>query len=199
MQGLVESEVQTGGGAMSLKVVHLASEIENSDDFHVARLLLLLKESSGRTNKPIDGIMKLAKLDFLLRYPNCLVRVLKALGKDKDASEIDEQERNTIEAKMIRFRFGPWDERYRRWIGILVSKGLVHSYLEGRTVKIQLTEDGTLLAEILGKREDFIVLKKRSKLVSVSVGSFSATKLKDFVYEVFPEIVNMKWGKDIEL
>lgn len=184
---------------MSLKVVHLASEIESSDDFHVARLLLLLKASSGRTNKPIDGIMKLAKLDFLLRYPNCLVRVLKALGKDKDAKDIGEQERNTIEARMIRFRFGPWDERYRRWIGILVSKGLANSYLEGNTVKIQLTSAGIQLAETLGEQEDFIVLKKRSKLVSTAVGGYSATKLKSFVYEVFPEIVNMKWGRDIEL
>ena len=184
---------------MSLKVVHLASEIENSDDFHVARLLLLLKASSGRTNKPIDGIMKLAKLDFLLRYPNCLVRVLKALGKDKAANEIDEKERNTIEARMIRFRFGPWDERYRRWIGILVSKGLANSYLEGRTVKIQLTLAGAHLADELGELVEFVELKKRSKMVSAAVGSYSATKLKSFVYEVFPEIVNMKWGKNIEL
>lgn len=157
---------------MSLKIVHLASEIENSDDFHVARLLLLLKATSGRTNKPIDGIMKLAKLDFLLRYPNCLVRVLKALGKDKAASEIDEKERNTIEARMIRFRFGPWDERYRRWIGILVSKGLANSYLEGRTVKIQLTIAGVHLAEELGELVEFVELKKRSKMVSAAVGGY---------------------------
>ena len=99
---------------MSIKVIHLAAEIEDTNDFHVARLLLLLKYAAGRTDKPVQGIMKLAKMDFLLRYPNCLVRVLKALGKKQAAESIPEEERNTIEARMIRFRFGPWDKRYRR-------------------------------------------------------------------------------------
>ncbi len=54
----------------------------------------------------MQGIMKLAKMDFLLRYPNCLVRALKAIGKEAAAQEIPEEERNTIEARMIRFRFG---------------------------------------------------------------------------------------------
>lgn len=184
---------------MSLKVVHFALEIENSDDFHAARLLLLLKASSGRKNKPVDGIMKLAKLDFLLRYPNCLFRALQALGRDKDAAEISEQERNTIEARMIRFRFGPWDKRYRRWIGVLVSKGLANAYVDGRTVKVQLTPEGGKLADILGEMEEFSELKKRSKLISTAVGGYPATKLKDFIYKVFPEIVQMKWGKDIDL
>ena len=99
---------------MSLKLVHLAAEIECSDEFHVARLILLLKAAAGRSDKPIKGIMKLAKMDFLLRYPNCLARVLKAIGKEAKAQEIPTEELNTIEARMIRFRYGPWDKRYRR-------------------------------------------------------------------------------------
>lgn len=35
---------------------------------------------------------------------------------------------------MIRFRYGPWDDRYRRWIGILVAKGLAETSLKGHTV-----------------------------------------------------------------
>src|SRR5689334_3810083 len=111
VSGLVDQSISNGRGSMSLKVIHLAAEIENTDDFHIARLLLLLNAAAGRTNKPIQGIMKLAKMDFLLRYPNCLVRVLKALGKQQQTQSISEEERNTIEARMIRFRFGPWDKR----------------------------------------------------------------------------------------
>ena len=184
---------------MSLKIIHLASEIESSDDFHLSRLLLLLKACSKRSNKPVDGIMKLAKLDFLLRYPNCLVRVLEHLGKKEAADSISEEERNTIEARMIRFRFGPWDERYRKWIGLLVSKRLANTYVAGRTVKVQLTDDGLSLAESIEKLPDFEELAAHSKLISGSVGNYSATKLKDFVYEVFPEIVEMDWGEDINL
>jgi len=184
---------------MSLKIIHLAAEIEESDDFHLSRLLLLLKACSKRSNKPVDGIMKLAKLDFLLRYPNCLVRVLKALGQDSLAESIGEEERNTIEAKMIRFRFGPWDERYRKWIGLLVARRLAQTYLEGRTVKVVLTDSGHRLAESLGDRAEFSDLAVRSKIVSKAVGDYTATRLKDFIYEVFPEITTMKWGTEIKL
>ena len=184
---------------MSLKIIHLASEIESSDDFHLARLLLLLKACSKRSNKPVDGITKLAKLDFLLRYPNCFVRVLEYLGKKDVSNSISEEERNTIEARMIRFRFGPWDERYRKWIGLLVSKRLADTYVVGRTVKVLLTDDGLTLAESIEKLPEFEDLATRSKLISSSVGDYSATKLKNFVYEVFPEIVKMDWGEDIDL
>ncbi len=184
---------------MSLKTIHLAADIENSDDFHLSRLLLLLRACGKRSNKPVDGIMKLAKLDFLLRYPNCLVRVLKELNKGDLAANISEEERNTIEARMIRFRFGPWDERYRRWIGLLVAKRLALTYVEGRTVKVVLTDSGLELAESLGQKEEFQNLAARSKIVSTAFGSYNATKLKDFVYKVFPEITTMKWGEEIEL
>ncbi|MBK8637592.1 MAG: hypothetical protein IPN92_04655 [Chromatiaceae bacterium] len=184
---------------MSLKTIHLAADIENSDEFHLSRLLLLLRACGKRSNKPVDGIMKLAKLDFLLRYPNCLVRVLKALNKGDLAAHISEEERNTIEARMIRFRFGPWDERYRRWIGLLVAKRLAHTYVEGRTVKVVLTDSGLELAESLAQKEEFQDLAARSTIISTAVGSYNATKLKDFVYKVFPEIATMKWGEEIEL
>lgn len=143
--------------------------------------------------------MKLAKLDFLLRYPNCLVRVLEKLGKAEAADAIGNEERNTIEARMIRFRYEPWDSRYRRWIGVLVAKSLANTYLEGRTVRVQLTSEGAALADTLGELPEFSVLKKRSDLIKASVGAFSGSKLKDFIYEVFPEILDMSWGHRIEL
>ena len=184
---------------MSLKVIHLAAHVERSDEFHISRLLLLLKAAGGRNNKPVPGIMKLAKLDFLLRYPNCLVRTLQALGKDATAQSISDAERNTIEARMIRFRYGPWDDRYRRWIGLLIAKGLAHAYLEGRTVNVKLTDSGNEIAERLATMSEFETLALRSQLIAKSVGGYSATRLKDFIYKVFPEIVGMRWGEEIEL
>jgi len=67
---------------MSLKLVHFAAEIEHSDEFHIARLICCLKLLLAAVANPVHGIMKLAKMDFLLRYPNCLVRALKAIGKE---------------------------------------------------------------------------------------------------------------------
>lgn len=100
---------------------------------------------------------------------------------------------------MIRFRYGPWDKRYRRWIGLLVSKGLAHAYLKGQTVNVKLTEAGRDIAAQLAELEEFRSLAKRSQIVVSAVGGYSATRLKNFVYEVFPEIVDMKWGRSIEL
>jgi hypothetical protein len=184
---------------MSLKLVHLASKIEHSDDFHLARLVLLLKAAAGRSDRPVQGIMKLAKMDFLLRYPNCLVRALNAIGKEVTAQEIPVEERNTIEARMIRFRYGPWDKRYRRWIGLLVAKGLAQVYLEGRAVNVKLTNAGINVATQLSELEEFRPLVKRSQIVASAIGGYSATKLKNLIYEVFPEIVDMQWGRHIEL
>lgn len=184
---------------MSLRIVHLAADIEKSDDFHLARLLILLAASSGRTNKPIQGIMKLAKMDFLLRYPNCLARVLEEQGKVKEAATIPVEQRNTIEAHMVRFRYGPWDARYRRWIALLVSKSLAEAYLEGRTVNVRLTERGVAIAASLREMVEFEELSRRGKMVNTAVGGMTASALKEYIYKVIPEIVDMKWGKDIKL
>lgn len=36
-----------------------------------------------------------------------------------------EFEAETVESKMVRFRYGPWDARYRSWIGVLTAKGVI--------------------------------------------------------------------------
>jgi hypothetical protein len=109
---------------------------------------------------------------------------------------VQPRERTSIETKMIRFRYGPWDARYRRWLGLLAAKGLVHLGVEGNTVQIGLTDEGRALSEQV-KRDLFAELARRSDLVLKAVGSMSATRLKDFVYETVPEIIDMKWGEEI--
>jgi hypothetical protein len=191
---------------MSLKILQLAAAVENSDEFNEARLLLLLKAAAGKDEiaKPLEGIMKLAKMDFLLRYPNMLVRALNVIGESKKsalaaAAAIPEQDRDTIEARMIRFRFGPWDPRYRRWLSILVAKQLAVVYREGRTVKIQLSKNGMALSEQLAEAEAFKPLAERAKVVNSAVGNMPSSKITAFVYKIAPEIINMKWGNAIEL
>lgn len=184
---------------MSLRIVHLAGNVERSDDFHLARLLILLSAAAGRTNQPIQGITKLAKMDFLLRYPSCLARVLEDQKRDQDAATIPAEQRNTIEARMVRFRYGPWDSRYRRWIALLAAKSLVETHVEGRTVNVQLTERGTELAASLRGMPEFAELSARGKMVNKAVGRMPATRLKDYIYKVVPEITGMEWGKEIRL
>jgi hypothetical protein len=103
----------------------------------------MLEAFGGRRgDQPIEGLTKLAKLDFLLRYPVYLERALVARDAPEAAAQVEDYERNSVEAHMVRFRYGPWDHRYRRFLNILVGKGLAAVRVEGRTITIQLTRSG---------------------------------------------------------
>lgn len=184
---------------MALELVQALARTELDDNLHLARLLMLMDAHAGRDRaaRPVEGVTKLAKLDFLLRYPNCLERALEASNKPTEPAQIQEFERTTIESKMVRFRYGPWDHRYRRWIALLSGKGLLHAWVDGRTVKLQLTEAGQALAALLSDDTELKHLSIRAKLVAKSFGGMSGTALKDFVYSTFPEITNMRWGDPI--
>lgn len=183
---------------MALEIARGAAAAERDDNLHVARLLLLLVTRSDRNNKPMEGLTKLAKLDFLLRYPTNLERALAKQGKDRALAAIEPYERTTIESKMIRFKYGPWDQRYRRWAAIMVAKGLAHIFLKGKTVCLQLTDEGRQVANELGAQPVFERLESRARVVNRNFGDKSGTWLKTFVYSTFPELTTMKWGEEIK-
>ena len=69
---------------MGLSVLKAAADAEKVDGLHLACLVVLLRSADKRGKagpKPVEGITKLAKLDFLLRYPVYLERALMALNK----------------------------------------------------------------------------------------------------------------------
>lgn len=190
---------------MSLRLIQAVAETENLDDFHLGRLLVLLASADARKSTPatkakaVEGITKLAKLDFLLRYPTALERALIELGRDPADAKVQPRERSSIEAKMVRFRYGPWDARYRRWLGLLAARGLVILGLQGNAVQIGLSDAGRALATEFQADPLFADLARRADVVMKAVGPMSATRLKDFVYVAIPEIVDMKWGREIVL
>lgn len=87
-----------------------------------ARVLLLIDAFSRRprgTPRWLEGRVKLAKLDFLLRYPQHLARVLAAHGaSDAEVAAIDSDDA-PLEARMMRYRYGPWDPAYYAVLGSL--------------------------------------------------------------------------------
>jgi len=186
-----------------MRLIRAVTLAEKADDFHLGRLLLLLDAAANIKSKTklgtIEGITKLAKMDFLLRYPNCLERALVDVKADPAVANVKQYERTTIETKMYRFRYGPWDKRYRRWIGLLVSKGLATTFVTGNTVHVKLTEKGRSVAAELSGQHEFRDIKLRSDLIIKHFGAIPATKLKDFIYKVFPELASLKWGENINL
>jgi hypothetical protein len=184
---------------MALELARALAATERDDHLHMARLLLLMAAHTGTKRRPVEGLTKLAKLDFLLRYPNCFERALVAAGKDSSVAGIQDFERTTIESKMIRFRYGPWDHRYRRWVALLAARGLVISSVIGRTVTIWPTDEGLEVAAALADSEALEDVAVRANAVAKLFGGKTGSKLKDFVYETFPELSNMKWGEEIRI
>ena len=186
---------------MALELARALAATERNDDYHVARLLLLLSaHSHGKEkNKSVDGLTKLAKLDFLLRYPNCLERALIALNRPVNEAKVKDFERTTIESKMIRFRYGPWDHRYRRWVALMAAKGLIVVGVIGKTVHLWLTDNGHEVATLLMNSNSYKILIERAAVVEKRFGTKSGSNLKDFIYATFPELISMKWGEEIVL
>ena len=180
-----------------MNLFYILADLENNDDLHEGRLLVLLSIFVGRKgNNTINGLTKLAKLDFLLRYPVFLERALRKLNQPV-AVDIAEHERISVESTMVRYRYGPWDFRYRRFINLLVAKGLVTVNVQGRTIHIGLTDSGLNVAKRLSEDNAYHDLANRSRLLKKHF-DWPPTKLMKFIYATFPEIVTLRLGEEIE-
>jgi hypothetical protein len=103
-------------GTQSLGTSLLADDIL---EFHAGRLLLLLR-ICGTANR-IDGLTKLAKLDFFARYPDFFRRITGERPVNAD-----------VESSMTRFHYGPWDHRYYQLLSTLESWASFQCLQKGR-------------------------------------------------------------------
>lgn len=159
-----------------------------SDDiteFHAARLLLLLEFCGAKGH--IDGLTKLAKLDFFVRYPEFFERVSRFMGQATKSST------EHIESKMIRYRYGPWDKRYYDILSYLRSKDLILVLkIRNGAFRFQLTETGKKIALEISSQDEFGLLIEQMKTVKKSLGTKSGSALKKIIYEVFQDEVTQK-------
>lgn len=180
-----------------MNLVRALADLDQSRDLHLARILVLLHAfSEGTDGGPIEGITKLAKLDFLIRYPAMLERALLARGKSIRDVQLEDHERYSVESQMVRYRFGPWDHRYRDFLNVLVAKGLISLSIEGRTIVISLTDEGRRISSDLIRSPQFEVTFRRARSLKRNV-DLSATNLMRFIYDTFPEIVSLRANKPI--
>ena len=180
-----------------MDLVETIAELDAEPDLHAARLLVLISAFSGPGQAAaVEGLTKLAKLDFLLRYPVMLERALAAKGRSTYDVQLEEHERLSVESQMVRYRFGPWDHRYREFLNVLVGKGLVTVNVEGRKVVIALTERGYILALELSGSPEFQDYARRSRLLKRHF-DVQATTLVRFIYETFPEVISLRSNERI--
>lgn len=148
--------------------------------YHQIRVLLLVDAatSSPEHNKKIDGLTKLAKLDFLVRYPALAPQVLTGLPAHADPDGNTESE-----APMVRYKYGPWDDRYYPVIGALVGRGLLR-YVRGRRGSVALTTTPAgraLAADVAASPEWRDVAAQCLAVIAASAG-MTGTALKDAIY-----------------
>lgn len=157
------------------------------------RLLLLIAAFTTR-RRGLEGRTKLAKLDFLLRYPIYFKRALYIrAGVDV---EVPTRAANAIEHRMVRYRFGPWDPAYFVVLGRLIGRGLVDTAPFSSGLAYLATSRGSALAAQLRDEEVWTSDARRIALLKRHF-DLSGTTLKNFVYEHFPEVTTASWGEPL--
>ena len=156
-----------------------------------ARLLLLIDAFTGRTSN-LEGRTKLAKLDFLLRYPAFLRRAIEIRAPDAELPTEDPSEQN-IERRMVRYRYGPWDPAYYALLGSLLGRGLIVPVSHRSGVAYRSSEEGHRVAEELAATVPWRRTAERAKLLKRHFAQVSGAFLKDFVYQHFPEVTEAAW------
>ncbi|GAB2615236.1 hypothetical protein [Kribbella endophytica] len=163
--------------------------------YHQARVLLLtvaVATTPGHQKK-LDGLTKLAKLDFLVRYPALAPVILDELASDDRRLHLTDRERDDptdVEAPMVRYKYGPWDDRYYPVIGALISRGLVR-YVTGRQGSVALapTQLGRSFAEELSASPEWIDVAERCRAIAEASPDLSGSGLKDLIYDRLSDLM----------
>jgi hypothetical protein len=167
-------------------------------EFHAARILLLIslcgtKDRAKKTTR-IDGLTKLAKLDFFVRYPDFFRRAKLHLHEKADRARMA-----AVESPMVRHHYGPWDPRYYQILAYLESRVLITVEKVNRTFVFLLTAAGQNIAKRLSEDESYFELCDRMSDVRDSFKDKSGDWLKKLVYEIFDEeIANLPLGRMID-
>ncbi len=169
--------------------------VRPSAAYHVARLLLLIDAYSGG-GAGLAGLTKLAKLDFLLRYPAMLERIAAAAGDtlQPDLAPTD-TELTSVESQMIRWKYGPWDEHYYPLIGTMISLELIY-VVEGSVLTLRTTDQGQEAAETIRSHPAWALTDRRCRLLRRRF-TMSGNALRKLIYEHLPEVRTARFGAPI--
>lgn len=157
--------------------------------YHQARVLILVTTVSstrGHTGK-LDGLTKLAKLDFLLRYPALAPQVLDQLDQEDPRLHLrtDNLAAPTdVEAPMTRYKYGPWDDRYYTVIGALIGRGLLrYTTTRKGSVALAPTPAGRRLTRDMAATTQWAAVNDRSQAIAEASVNMTGNALKDRIYQ----------------
>jgi len=174
---------------------HLAA-LQDDLAYHQTRVLLLVTAVSSAPGhaRKLDGLTKLAKLDFLTRYPGLASAVLPSLSAEQDRLHLTGSESlnpTDVEDPMMRYKYGPWDDRYYPVIGSLVGRGLV-KYARGRQGSVALTPTpaGKKLAAEVGGLPQWHPVQARCEAIAEASAGLTGNALKELIYRRLAELMN---------
>ncbi|MCX5713272.1 MAG: hypothetical protein NT033_00320 [Candidatus Omnitrophica bacterium] len=134
----------------------------------------------------------MAKLDFFVRYPQFFKTAAMFLRVNIEAINLD------IESKMVRYHYGPWDQRYYHVLAYLEAKGLIKVFKEGSAIIFSLTELGNESTAKFEGNISFAPIVNQMRQVKIVLGNKKGTELKNLVYEIFDEeVVKLSMGEVI--
>lgn len=158
----------------------------------VRALLLLgaLRANSAETG--VEGITKLATLDFLLANPMLLKRALEEMARSTRRLVLDDYERNSVSARIAHLSYEPWDFEGRRIVGRLLAMRLVaFAGVETGQLRIFLTPRGVDKAAALRDCPSFERLQSRAILVARNF-NLQPDNLQKKMAKVLPELFSLK-------
>lgn len=164
-------------------------------EFHAGRIIILIGICGVKhklSNEiSLSGLTKFAKLDFFIRYPHHFRTAAKHLGFEVDSGF------NINESKMIRFHYGPWDDRYNQVLPYLMARGLLRMEKEGIGYILTLPKQGVELFNSLKNMKEYNTIIIKTKAVKKVMGSKTGSFLKNLIYELFIEEVSNKNLKEM--
>ena len=174
--------------------------------YHAARLLILIaycgkpRKSPNALLPAIESRTLLAKLDFFLRYPNYLRKAIEirnaSLANDHILRNL-KPESNSVESRMVRYLYGPWDHVYYPALAYLIGKHLIIVERKRNTDIFRLTLAGQAVVNQLASDPAYVAIIERANIVYSLFNKYSGNRLKEFIYEHFPEVVNRGIGATI--
>jgi hypothetical protein len=163
--------------------------------YHEARILILVCQFAD-PGSTFRGLTKLAKVDFLLRYPAMVERLLPEGTSWPSSIAPNADERQAVESRMIRYKYGPWDDRYYPILGALVGKRLATFTRVDGSTEITPTGSGRELSEQIGATDPWAVVAERARFLRHHF-DLTGQELKDLIYTQLPDVVALPLRSEI--
>jgi hypothetical protein len=173
------------------------SSVGNELYYHQARVLLLLNAFSANRGYAMRGLTKLAKLDFLLRYPNFLERLLPGGADDWPLdTRPTPNEYLAVESQVIRYKYGPWDDRYHLILSALVGRGLITYTRDRSGAAFRVSRKGRQLASEIAAEPSWHITAARCAMLRKHL-NYNGNHLKQVIYANLPELVDRTWRTEV--